>query len=925
MNFSRHWLHRIPRFYWLAAILLLAVAIWSAASGLLFAKKGGDGQIDYLPSRVFSARVFRSGALPLWNPNIFSGMSHLAIVQTAPFYPPNILLYIVLPSTVAFNVTMMLHVLLLLGFSHAYFRLLTDREEAAWLGAVAFSFSGFLLLHIEAIGIFNSAAWIPALFYCVEKWIRTRDWKFSAAGGICLAFQLLAGWPQMVLLSAIYVAIYVLSAMPQERRRFQLLGGVLTMGLLAAGIGAIEVLPTMEFKPFSNLAVLPYSHFLSNSVAPQTLVTLLFPYVMGADYTTCHPVAFFGPAQMVVTASYMGVLPLMFGVAALSFWRRSRYVRFASCSAVVAVFLACVAFTPLAPLLYRLPVYNFFRDHRVNVIFLAFSVASLTAYASGNVEQLSSRLRIRLARAVPLGFVATAAVLLIEMRAILGSMNPRIAPLDGMWVWRLHQFMHFGNRDMVLAWLTLLVAAILFWRWMMNPASKLISRLAVAFVLADLLWFGLSDQPHFSPGDADSAQRATCETVNRATGGDPFRTMSLAPNDEFVRPNLNEIAGVDDIYGYSALIPRQYADLLPASAFELPHWPELMANNAILSLLNTRFILAGGDEAKALENRFIGNRPLLQMEEAATAEAQNVLSPDGWIALTSGQQLETANPFQCAAPPCGMQQAGLMLRKNSVYELRFTVSAATQITNLNIVVARHHDWRPLQSFSISNVQLTPRPTPYVDIYVTAQEDEFVDLRFSTDYPAAVHVSDVCFARAGSLPASNPYREIANHNGIVVIENQNALPRAFFVSQVTGVADYQQARNRLWDPVNRFQPLKEALVEGVATENGLGAGRVEKLNYLPNQVNFEVSCPSYCYLVLGDLYLPGWQATVDGAPAEIRRTDAVVRGMFVSGGSHRVEFRYRPRSILIGLWSVLLSCVVLVLMTGYSVNHSRNNR
>jgi len=918
-------IRRIPRFYWLAAFLLLAVAIWSAATGTLFAKKAGDGPMYYLPSRVLSAQMFRSGALPLWDPHIFSGMSHLATVQTAPFYPPNILLYILLPSTVAFNVSMMLHVLLLLGFCRAYFRLLTDRDEAAWLGAVAFSFSGFLLLHIESIGIFNSATWIPPLFYCVEKWIRRRDWRFSAAGGVCLAFQLLAGWPQMVLLSAIFVGIYVLSALPQERRWLQLLGGLLVMGLLAAGLGAIEVLPTMDFKPFSNLAVLTYSHFLSNSVAPQTLVTLLFPYLLGADYVTYHPVAFFGPAQMVVTASYMGVLPLMFGVAALSFWRRSRYVRFAACSTVVATFLACGAFTPVAPLLYRLPVYNFFRDHRVNVIFLAFSVATLTAYASGNLDKLSPKLRRRLARAIPLGFVAVAVILLIKIRAILGSMNPRIAPLDGMWVWHLHHSMRFGNRDMILAWLTLLVAAILFWRWMRSPESRLVARLAVTFVLADLLWFGLTDQPHFSPGHANAAERATHETVERAANGEPFRTMSLVHEEEFIKPNLNEIAGVDDIYGYDALVPRQYADLLPVSVFELPHWPELMANNAILSLLNARFILAGGDEAKAMEDGFISSRSVLPIERAVVAEPRNVLSPDGWIALKSGQQLATANPFQCAAPPCGMQQAGLVLRKNSVYELRFTVKADTQIAHLNILVARHDDWRALQSFSVSNVQLSPRPTPYVDIYVTGPEDQFVDLRFSTDYPAAVHVSDVSFRQVEPLPASNSYREIANHNGIVVIENQNALPRAFFVSKVTGVADYQQARNRLWDPVDRFEPRHEALVEGVATENGFGAGSVEKLNYLSNQVKLEVSCQLHCYLVLGDLYLPGWQATVDGAPVQIYRTDAVVRGIFVSAGSHRVEFRYRPRSILIGLWSALLACVVLVLMTGYSANHGRSNR
>ncbi len=917
MTFSRPAIRRIPRFYCLAAILLLAVAIWSAATGLLFAKKGGDGQIDYLPSRVFSAQVFRSGALPLWNPYIFSGMSHLAIVQTAPFYPPNIILYVLLPSTVAFNLAMMLHVLLLLGFSHAYFRLLTGRDEAAWLGAVTFSFCGFLLLHIEAIGIFNSAAWIPPLFYCAEKWIRTRDWRFSAAGGICLALQLLAGWPQMVLLSAIYVGIYVLSALPEERRRLQLLGGFLVMGLLAGGLGAIELLPTMEFKPFSNLAVLPYSHFLSNSIAPQTLLTLLFPYVMGADYVTYHPIAFFGPAQMVVTASYVGVLPLMFGVAALSFWRRSRYVRFAACSAAIATFLACVAFTPLAPVLYRLPVFNFFRDHRVNVIFLAFSVATLAAYATGNLELLSSRLRVRLARAIPLGFIAIAAILLIKIRAILGSMNPRIAPLDGLWVRHLHESMRFGNRDMVLAWVTLLVAAILFWRWTKHPDSKLIARLAVAFVLADLLWFGLSDQPHFSSGHADAAERAAYETMKHAGGGVPFRTMSLAPADEFIRPNLNEIAGVDDIYGYSALIPRQYADLLPVSVFELPHWPELMANNAILSLLNTRFILASGELAKAVKDRFIAGQSTSPADSPAVAGQQNVLLPAGWIPLPSARQLDVAQPFLCSAPPCGMQQAGLPLRKNSIYQLRFTVKADSQISYLNIVVARHNDWRPLQSFSVSNVQLSRHPTPYLDIYVTGQEDQLVDLRFSTDYPAAVSVSDVSLAWAELLPASTPYREVANRDGIIVLENLNVLPRAFFVSRVTGVADYQQARNRLWDPADRFEPRQEALVEATASAGDMAPGQVERLDYFPNQVKLDVTCPARCYLVLADLYLPGWQATIDGSPAEIYRTDAVVRGIFVPGGPHRVEFRYRPRSVVIGLWSGLPACFAAVLMAGYS--------
>ncbi len=903
-------IRRVPCFYWLAALSLLAVGIWSAATGTLFAKQGGDGQIDYLPSREFSAQMLRSGSLPLWDPHIFSGMSHLAIVQAAPFYPPNLVLYGLLPSTVAFNLSILLHVLLLLGFSHAFFRLLTDREEAAWLGAVAFSFNGFLMLHIEAVGIFNSTAWIPPLFYCVEKWIRTRQWKYCALGGVCLAFQCLAGWPQIVLLSAIYVGVYVLSALRELPRRLQLFTGLLVTGALSAGLGAIEVLPTMEFKPYSNLAALTYSHFVSNSIPPQTLVTLLFPYLMGADYVTYHPVPYFGAAQMVVTATYMGILPLMLAVAGLSLWRRSRYVRFAACSALIASTLSFGGFTPLGPLLYRLPGYNFFRDHRVNTLFLAFSVATLAAYIVGHVDELSPRIRNWLALATPLGFLVVAAIVLIKIRAIFGSVNQHIASFHPMWVYRLHQSMRFGNRDMVIAWISLIVAGTLFWFWVKNPGGRWLVRLAIGFVLADLLWFGFSDQPHFSRGQANPTERATYEAVTRAANGEAFRTISVVRDEVFIRPNLNEIAGVDDLFGYSALLPSHYADLLPVDVFGLPHWRELMANNAILSLLNARFILASGDEAPALENMFL--RPASQATPAP-GQPQNLLSPGGWVALRPDQQLNPSDPFQCSLSPCGMQQTGLVLQKNSVYQLRFTVQAATRIADLNVRVAVHNSWQPRQVFDVSNVLLSPTRQTYVDIYVTGPENEPSDLRFAASHSADIHVSDIALARVGPLPNANLYREIASHQGVIVVENRNALPRAFFVSKLTAVAGYQPARARLWDPVNRFDPRQEALVEDAPGGDEISFGTVDKLSYAPNRASLKVSCPGRCYLVLSDLYLPGWQATIDGQPARIYRTDAVVRGIFVPAGTHQVEFRYHPRSVVLGLWSLMLTSVIVVVM------------
>ena len=333
---------------------------------------------------------------------------------------------------------------------------------------------------------------------------------------------------------------------------------------------------------------------------------------------------------------------------------------------------------------------------------------------------------------------------------------------------------------------------------------------------------------------------------------------------------------MDDIFGYSALVPKDYGDLLPVSVFELPHWRELMANNVILSLLNTRFILASGDSAKPIVETFASGSTVQPDNQPAAAQ-QELITPGAWTALRPSQRLNPGDPFQCSDPPCGMQQAGLKLEKNSVYQLRFNVQANTRSSDLSVMVAVHDSWQPRQSFPVSNVELPQRETSYLDTYVTGG-DEVSDLRFATNYPADVHVTKVSLVRVSGLPSPSPYRPIAQHGDIVVLENQNALPRAFFVPKIERVSGYAEARNRLWDAMARFDARAMALVEGAAGDEDMSVGKVESLSYSPNEAHLNVSCPRRCYLVLADAHLPGWKATVDGEKTSIFRTNAVVRGI-----------------------------------------------
>ena len=49
----------------------------------------------------------------------------------------------------------------------------------------------------------------------------------------------------------------------------------------------------------------------------------------------------------------------------------------------------------------------------------------------------------------------------------------------------------------------------------------------------------------------------------------------------------------------------------------------------------------------------------------------------------------------------------------------------------------------------------------------------------------------------------------------------------------------------------------------------------------------------------DTYFPGWVATVDGQPAPVYEAYGFLRGVVVEAGAHRIEMRYRPKSVYWG--------------------------
>jgi len=173
------------------------------------------------------------------------------------------------------------------------------------------------------------------------------------------------------------------------------------------------------------------------------------------------------------------------------------------------------------------------------------------------------------------------------------------------------------------------------------------------------------------------------------------------------------------------------------------------------------------------------------------------------------------------------------------------------------------------------------------------------------------------------PVLSPTRwqTAAEFDGVLVLRNTRALPRAWLVAEAEAV-DGEEALRRIRDESSyRFDPRRTALLEvrpeelpqltrgELSPESG---ARIVK--YEANGLTIETSAPTPTLLVVSEIFYPGWEATVDGQSARIFLTDYLLRGVALPAGAHKIEMRYAaPAAHLGAIISVLTLSLLLSLI------------
>ena len=86
--------------------------------------------------------------------------------------------------------------------------------------------------------------------------------------------------------------------------------------------------------------------------------------------------------------------------------------------------------------------------------------------------------------------------------------------------------------------------------------------------------------------------------------------------------------------------------------------------------------------------------------------------------------------------------------------------------------------------------------------------------------------------------------------------------------------------------------------------------MEVEQYGSHEIRLRVDAPSAGFVVLTDLFYPGWRAEVDGTRAEIHRANYLFRMVRVGKGPHEVRFVYSGSTFYKGLALSIFAVVIL---------------
>jgi len=897
-----------------------------------------DTRLFYYPLADWVGHQLHAGSFPLWLPDIFTGYPIFADGELGLAYPPQLALLALLPAPIAMVWLRALHVFLAGAFTYAYLRTLRLDPMPALGGGLVFAFGSFISAQMHHENVVRSAVWLPAALTCLERSLfrvprSTLVW--SGLGAAAFAMGALGLHVQPVLMAALALGLYAVfrafvpsrNAVGATRNAYVPLLSCAAIVLGGIGVAAVQWVPLGEWALVSSRRGGVDAVFGSAfAVPPAGLLSAIFPFFFRLpDATT-----WWSLWQQWEIEVYVGIPTLALVIVGIALPRRLEVAYFVPLG-VLALWIGMAEYAPLFNLqqmLWSLPGFSFLRAPGRFSYLLVLACACLAAFGLQALAQRRVRLVVTLLGGVPaIGVLAALLAILPSWHDWLAVDPARAAswatatylaqraqyPIDPQLV--VGGLLYSLNLLTVkTAWSLALLAltAFGFVVWLaLGPRRAWLGQATfVALMSVDLLVFAYDFHPRaplasFATGFEDpSAERVLLHDATEWPRWEPDQLLSQ---------------GIPTTGGYSSLPSQRHVELESATSSD-PRLFDLWSAPLILEPINA----ADAHVVDGLPFRL--QHPLLVGFGGSPAQ---VLEPPGStdvVALRLIGMLSYAYNV-----PQGQTVATLSMGGQTL-----PIRAGLELSE------RAYD-RP----SLGGLLAHQRAPIAVDFEETTAEGE--------DYTAHLYEANVALpTRMAAAPITftptNPLvqveiyglglvdtsghvtaLELVNRDGFTrvadgVLHNAHALPRAYVLPAAQAFSPARHpgltATQLVASP--DMDAHTQVLIENdpnapdapVGTSEVVAATRVEDLG--PSAVRVTASADGPSYLVLTDFYHRGWTATVDGQSARVLIANALFRAVAIPPGTHVVDFRFQPVSVLIGGAISALSIVLAIAAIGLGV-------
>jgi Bacterial membrane protein YfhO len=540
---------------------------------------------EQIPWRKLAIDEWKKGNIPSWNPTSFSGTPLGANIQSAAFYPLNII-FLLLPFTVAWSVLIILQPMLGGLWMYMYLRNRGVSVCASVFGSFLFAFSGASISWMTWGTIGHVVLWIPLLLLVIDKLevkktgiLKTILW--CLLGAFITVMIMTAGHTQaafyaLLVCVAYSVGHYVIAPKSRLyalwRAGLSLITGVLLVSPL--------LLALFNFTSTTNRLVIGGAWATEGFFIPATqLVQFIAPDFFGNPAT----LNYWGVWNYGEMIGYVSILGLLFAFIAVWIGFRRKYILFWLSVLVVSLVDATKNPVSAIPYLSHTPLISSMQPTRLLII-VDLVLAILAAHGL-DIWLSKKKQYIHALPSVVLGLI-----------------------IVGLWVYirYLPQApMEVAKRNMVLPTVFFLcyVAGLSLYLWVLkNKRLNKMGSVGILLLLGGILIFDVFrfgwkytpfvDGQYFFP---ETQALSFLQTKEK-----PFRIMSI--DDRALPPDTYAFYNLESVGGYDPLKSERYERLIAAieqgkSDVRYPYGFERIMTpknyqSPLFSLLHVRYVVS---------------------------------------------------------------------------------------------------------------------------------------------------------------------------------------------------------------------------------------------------------------------------------------------------------------------------------------------